>query len=87
MGGALDGGAQVMIFLLSFAVFGASGADRRFPSVSAIPCMLLVFGLSLMAARRTSGPEILQKETSITVTEMVLWIEYVPLDGTTPREL
>ena len=86
MGGALDGGAQVMIFLLSFAVFGASGADRRFPSVSAIPCMLLVFGLSLMAARR-SGPEILPQETSITVMEMVLWIEYVPLGGTTPREL
>ena len=83
MGGALDGGAQVMIFLLSFAVFGASGASRRFPSVSAIPCMLR---LSLMAARR-SGPEILPKEMSITVMEMVLWIEYVPLGGTTPREL
>ena len=42
--------------------------------------------LSLMAARR-SGPEILPKEMSITVMEMVLWIEYVPLGGTTPREL
>jgi len=34
LGGALDGGAQVMIFLLSFAVFGASGKERPFPSVS-----------------------------------------------------
>ncbi|KZV74603.1 OPT superfamily oligopeptide transporter [Peniophora sp. CONT] len=32
LGGALDGGAQVMIFLLSFAVFGASGQERPFPS-------------------------------------------------------
>lgn len=35
LGGALDGGAQVMVFILSFAVFGASGAQKRFPSVSA----------------------------------------------------
>ena len=33
LGGALDGGAQVMIFILSFAVFGASGVPRPFPSV------------------------------------------------------
>jgi OPT oligopeptide transporter protein len=33
LGGALDGGAQVMIFILSFAVFGASGIRRPFPSV------------------------------------------------------
>jgi hypothetical protein len=33
LGGALDGGAQVMIFILSFAVFGASGAPRPFPAV------------------------------------------------------
>lgn len=31
---ALDGGAQVMIFILSFAVFGASGKERPFPTVS-----------------------------------------------------
>ncbi|PFH49334.1 hypothetical protein AMATHDRAFT_76236 [Amanita thiersii Skay4041] len=31
LGGALDGGAQVMIFVLSFAVFGASGVERPFP--------------------------------------------------------
>jgi hypothetical protein len=34
LGGALDGGAQVMIFVLSFAVFGASGVSRPFPAVS-----------------------------------------------------
>lgn len=34
LGGALDGGAQVMIFVLSFAVFGASGIPRPFPAVS-----------------------------------------------------
>lgn len=34
LGGAFDGGAQVMIFILSFAVFGASGAQRPFPQVS-----------------------------------------------------
>ncbi|KAG6328511.1 hypothetical protein ID866_10578 [Astraeus odoratus] len=31
LGGALDGGAQIMIFILSFAVFGASGTPRPFP--------------------------------------------------------
>ncbi|KAF9519304.1 hypothetical protein BS47DRAFT_1370739 [Hydnum rufescens UP504] len=31
LGGALDGGAQVMIFILSFAVYGASGKARPFP--------------------------------------------------------
>jgi hypothetical protein len=34
LGGALDGGAQIMILILSFAVFGASGVSRPFPSVS-----------------------------------------------------
>ncbi|KZV61284.1 OPT superfamily oligopeptide transporter [Peniophora sp. CONT] len=37
LGGALDGGAQVMIFLLSFAVFGASGQERPFPSWAGNP--------------------------------------------------
>lgn len=32
LGGALDGGAQVMIFILSFAVFGASGLPKPFPT-------------------------------------------------------
>ena len=32
LGGALDGGAQVMIFILSFAVFGATGTGRPFPA-------------------------------------------------------
>ncbi|KAL0058232.1 hypothetical protein AAF712_015099 [Marasmius tenuissimus] len=33
LGGALDGGAQVMVFILAFAVFGASGVERPFPAV------------------------------------------------------
>ncbi|KAF5356761.1 hypothetical protein D9756_006727 [Leucocoprinus leucothites] len=37
LGGALDGGAQVMIFILSFAVFGASGVERRFPAWAGNP--------------------------------------------------
>lgn len=37
LGGALDGGAQVMIFILSFAVFGASGAPRPFPTWAGNP--------------------------------------------------
>lgn len=37
LGGALDGGAQMMIFILSFAVFGASGTPRPFPSWAGNP--------------------------------------------------
>ncbi|KAH9983191.1 OPT oligopeptide transporter protein-domain-containing protein [Russula compacta] len=37
LGGAFDGGAQVMIFILSFAVFGASGVPRPFPSWAGNP--------------------------------------------------
>ncbi|EPQ56339.1 oligopeptide transporter [Gloeophyllum trabeum ATCC 11539] len=37
LGGALDGGAQVMIFILSFAVFGASGVGRPFPTWAGNP--------------------------------------------------
>ena len=33
LGGALDGGAQVMVFILSFAVFGAAGVPIPFPGV------------------------------------------------------
>jgi len=33
LGGVLDGGAQLMIFILSLAVFGAAGVQRPFPSV------------------------------------------------------
>ena len=33
LGGAFDGGSQVMILILSFAVFGAAGVQRPFPSV------------------------------------------------------
>ncbi|KAI0306870.1 OPT oligopeptide transporter protein-domain-containing protein [Multifurca ochricompacta] len=37
LGGALDGGAQVMILILSFAVFGASGVSRPFPTWAGNP--------------------------------------------------
>ncbi|RPD55663.1 oligopeptide transporter [Lentinus tigrinus ALCF2SS1-7] len=37
LGGALDGGAQVMIFILSFAVFGASGVPKPFPAWAGNP--------------------------------------------------
>ncbi|KDR80162.1 hypothetical protein GALMADRAFT_61865 [Galerina marginata CBS 339.88] len=37
LGGALDGGAQVMIFVLSFAVFGASGKEKPFPNWAGNP--------------------------------------------------
>ena len=37
LGGALDGGAQVMIFILSFAVFGASGKPNPFPAWAGNP--------------------------------------------------
>ncbi|KAJ3557724.1 hypothetical protein NM688_g1317 [Phlebia brevispora] len=39
LGGALDGGAQVMIFILSFAVFGASGKARPFPTWAGNPAV------------------------------------------------
>ncbi|KAI0068493.1 OPT superfamily oligopeptide transporter [Artomyces pyxidatus] len=39
LGGALDGGAQVMIFILSFAVFGASGVERPFPTWAGNPAV------------------------------------------------
>lgn len=32
----MDGGVQVLIFILTFAVFGASGVSRPFPTVSLI---------------------------------------------------
>ncbi|KAK7022840.1 hypothetical protein VNI00_016921 [Paramarasmius palmivorus] len=37
LGGALDGGSQVMIFILAFAVFGASGVERPFPAWAGNP--------------------------------------------------
>lgn len=37
LGGALDGGAQVMSFILSFSVFGASGTAKPFPSWAGNP--------------------------------------------------
>jgi len=37
LGGALDGGAQVMIFILSFSVFGAAGVQKPFPKWAGNP--------------------------------------------------
>jgi len=37
LGGALDGGAQVMVFILTFTVFGASGVSRTFPNWAGNP--------------------------------------------------
>lgn len=37
LGGALDGGSSVMIFILSFAVFGASGKSKPFPTWAGNP--------------------------------------------------
>lgn len=48
LGGALDGGAQVMIFILSFAVFGASGNQKRFPVVSTAVSRILNNSLTLI---------------------------------------
>lgn len=39
LGGALDGGAQVMVFILSFSVFGASGKPRPFPAWAGNPAI------------------------------------------------
>lgn len=64
LGGALDGGAQLMIFILSFAVFGASGMPRPFPSVgrSVVPRLTLTDELMPL-----SGPETLHRATWIIV--------------------
>jgi len=48
LGGALDGGAQVMIFILSFAVFGASGVQRPFPKVRFLKFLGRIFLRCLM---------------------------------------
>lgn len=48
LGGALDGGAQVMIFILSFAVFGASGVERPFPNVRPPHCPISKFVLTTL---------------------------------------
>jgi hypothetical protein len=40
LGGAIDGGTQIIVFILSFAVFGASGTARPFPIVSSAGMLL-----------------------------------------------
>jgi hypothetical protein len=47
LGGALDGGAQMMVFILSFAVFGAASVQKPFPGVRIFYCFLL-FGRSYL---------------------------------------
>jgi len=71
LGGALDGGAQVMIFVLSFAVFGASGVSRPFPTVSSQVIFLVPTPNPLTLSHLPlSGQETLVRETWITATEM-----------------
>jgi len=41
LGGALDGGAQIVAFILAFAVFGASGVPRPFPTWAGNPVIEL----------------------------------------------
>jgi hypothetical protein len=59
LGGALDGGAQVMIFVLSFAVFGASGTEKPFPFVRLSPSSCH----SVCSHLEYSGQAILQPAT------------------------
>jgi hypothetical protein len=68
LGGALDGGAQVMIFLLSFAVFGASGVERRFPAVSDAITVPVTNEADVYCF--ISGPETQRRATSIIAMEM-----------------
>lgn len=42
MSAALDGGSQVILFVLSFAVFGASGSAVAFPTWWGNPATLSV---------------------------------------------
>lgn len=66
----MDGGAQVMIFILSFAVFGASGNPKPFPAVSLHYLIRPIF----LIEHVFSGREILVSAMSTTATAMVLWI-------------
>lgn len=59
-----------MIFLLSFAVFGASGKERPFPTVS---CAYRGIGSSTNAS--PSGPETLPPAMWTTATAMAHWIK------------
>ena len=71
LGGALDGGAQVMAFILSYAVFGAAGVQKPFPRVRI--CFLICFFLvvrTVIPFLLFSGLGILLKEMLIIVMEM-----------------
>ena len=57
-----------MIFILSFAVFGASGVARKFPSVRSIGCSSPP---RLMGSSFYSGLEILHMGTWITAPKQM----------------
>jgi hypothetical protein len=54
LGGGLDGGTQTIVFILSFAVYGASGIERPFPNVSICLKSPSQFGINI----NSSGGEI-----------------------------
>jgi hypothetical protein len=76
LGGALDGGAQVMIFILSFAVFGAAGIQKPFPGVRIYFILFVCDGLTYNAFLLFSGQGILLKEILIIVMATGHWIEF-----------
>ena len=75
LGGALDGGAQVMVFILSFAVFGASGIQRPFPSVRIFLFFYFFWFYLQTISSIFSGQEILLKEILTIVMATGHWIE------------
>jgi hypothetical protein len=77
LGGALDGGAQVMIFILSFAVFGAAGVSRPFPTVKLTSLSpfsqtpnVMIFLFRYFPSFFSSGLETLPRGTWIIAMEM-----------------
>ena len=67
LGGALDGGTEVMIFILSYAVFGASGVPKPFPKVSFFWFVILRTVLLIRPFFFFSGQGTLLKEILIIV--------------------
>jgi hypothetical protein len=65
LGGALDGGTEMMVLILAFAVFGAAGIPRPFPSVRSCT---FVTHYSFADSFLVSGPEILDMVMSIIAT-------------------
>jgi hypothetical protein len=67
----MDGGAQIMIFLLSFAVFGAAGVTRPFPSVCVYFLRSRWVGSRAVGSGRGTRPRAMQ----IIATETARWTE------------